>query len=79
MALGLQQDVMPMIDEAVNVLKRRVKVVAVFVFGSRVEGTPGPYSDIDLGVFADGAEHWGIFEDCGGETERLAHRVDVKS
>jgi hypothetical protein len=30
------------------------------VFGSHVEGNPGPWSDIDIAAFVEGVEKWDI-------------------
>lgn len=47
---------------AVKVLSGLSAVRAAYIFGSYVEGTPDQWSDIDLGVFMDGIEHWDIRE-----------------
>lgn len=46
--------------EALRVLGRHVRIAGAFVFGSQVEGTSDEYSDIDLAVFVEGCEDWGI-------------------
>lgn len=38
-------------ERAVATLAEEVPITAAFLFGSHVEGTPGPDSDIDLAVF----------------------------
>jgi predicted nucleotidyltransferase len=53
---------MPTIRKALSVLSGRTRITGAFLFGSYAEGNPGPYSDIDLAVFAEGAERWGMFE-----------------
>ena len=71
--------VMPAVRKALDVLAGRVRVVGAYLFGSHVEGTPGPYSDVDLAVFAEGAEHWGLFERVDLATyvqSRVSHRID---
>ena len=47
---------------ALQVLARHINIRAGYIFGSHVDGTPDAYSDIDLGVFAEGIEAWDIFE-----------------
>lgn len=46
---------------ALQALAPHVKVCAAYVFGSHLDGTPDPYSDIDLAVFVEGIEGWDIF------------------
>ena len=48
--------------QAVGILARHVEVAAAYVFGSHVDGTPDEWSDIDVAVFAVGAENWDLFE-----------------
>ena len=62
MALRLEEDVMPVIRKALSMLSGRARISGAFLFGSYAEGKAGPYSDIDLAVFAEGAERWGMFE-----------------
>ena len=47
--------------DAVLALCRHTKVVAAYMFGSHVEGTPRTHSDIDIAVFVEGPEDWDIF------------------
>jgi predicted nucleotidyltransferase len=61
MAYYVQEDVNTTIGKALHAIERRPKVAAVFLFGSQAEGTAGPDSDIDLGLFVEGAEGWDIF------------------
>lgn len=44
--------------EAVRVIGRWGRVSAAYLFGSQVEGTTNQWSDIDIGVFVEGAEEW---------------------
>ena len=46
--------------KAIEVLKRHATVLAPFLFGSHVEGTAGPDSDVDLAVFIEGEERWDV-------------------
>jgi predicted nucleotidyltransferase len=45
---------------AVKVLSALSVVRAAYLFGSHVQGTPDPWSDIDVAVFLDGVESWDI-------------------
>ena len=45
---------------AVKVLSGLSTVRAAYLFGSHVEGSPDQWSDIDIGVFMNGVEHWDI-------------------
>ena len=45
---------------ALRVLARRARVRAAYLFGSRVEGTADPWSDIDVAAFIDGADRWDL-------------------
>jgi predicted nucleotidyltransferase len=52
----------------VNLLQVRVpKLQAVYAFGSRVQGTAGPHSDLDLAVLAAGRVDPLRLWDCAGE------------
>ena len=62
MAYYVQEDVNTTIARALDVLRRRGGVAAVYLFGSQAEGTAGPDSDIDLAVFVEGAEGWDMFK-----------------
>ena len=61
MAVHLDE-VMSDAQRALRVLERHATVLAAFLFGSQVDGTASADSDIDLAVFVDGAEEWGIRE-----------------
>ncbi len=52
--------VMHRAQEAVRVLSRLGRVRAACVFGSYVDGNPGPWSDIDIAAFMEGVEQWDI-------------------
>jgi predicted nucleotidyltransferase len=45
---------------AMQSLSRRARPVAAYLFGSRVEGKAGKWSDFDLAVFIEGAETWDL-------------------
>ena len=60
MAYYVQEEVSTTIARALDVLHHRDGVVAVYLFGSQADGTAGPDSDIDLGVFVEGAEAWNV-------------------
>ena len=45
---------------ALGVLARRAGLVAAYVFGSRVEGTPSVWSDIDIAVFLKDTADWDL-------------------
>ena len=47
-------------QEAVRVLSQLGRVRAAYLFGSQVEGYPGPWSDIDIAAFMEGVEKWDI-------------------
>ena len=47
---------------AIEVLSGLGVVRAAYLFGSHVEGTPDAWSDIDVGVFMEGVEHWDIHQ-----------------
>ena len=61
MAYYTEEAVSDTIQKGLRALLSRPGVRAVFLFGSQAEGTAGPDSDIDLGVFIEGAEKWDIF------------------
>ncbi|MBI4667019.1 MAG: nucleotidyltransferase domain-containing protein [Nitrospinae bacterium] len=46
------------IKEAMLDLNRSSKVTAVYIFGSQINGTADEWSDVDIGVFAEGVENW---------------------
>ncbi|MEW6185459.1 MAG: nucleotidyltransferase domain-containing protein [Thermodesulfobacteriota bacterium] len=46
--------------KAMEVLNRNIKVAAIYLFGSQVTGKKDKWSDIDLAIFAEGIERWGI-------------------
>ena len=52
----LSQSVRAQVQKAVDVLARRQKISAVYIFGSQVNGTANKWSDIDVAVFMDGIE-----------------------
>lgn len=46
------------VREAALEFSNHYPVRAAYVFGSRITGTADEFSDIDLGVFAEGVENW---------------------
>lgn len=61
MAYYTEETVNDTLQKGLEALLKRPGVRAVFLFGSQAEGTAGPDSDIDLGVFVEGAESWHVF------------------
>ena len=53
MAYYVQEDVNVTIANAIQSLKKRVKLGGVLLFGSQADGTAGPDSDIDLAAFIE--------------------------
>lgn len=55
-------------------ITKRVHPVAVYLFGSRVEGCADQWSDYDLAVFIEDAEAWDVFDIVrfGGEIQKEA-------
>jgi len=45
---------------ALEVVARRARVRAAFLFGSHVEGRADEFSDIDIAAFVEGAERWDL-------------------
>jgi predicted nucleotidyltransferase len=45
---------------AIEVIARRARVRAVYLFGSQVEGTADRFSDIDIAAFVEGAAKWDL-------------------
>ena len=45
---------------ALRILARRARVRAAYLFGSRIEGTADPWSDIDVAAFIDQADQWDL-------------------
>ncbi|MBI5815792.1 MAG: nucleotidyltransferase domain-containing protein [Nitrospinae bacterium] len=46
------------VKEAVSDLNRSSKVAAAYIFGSQTNGRADEWSDVDIGVFAEGVEAW---------------------
>lgn len=46
------------VNQVLNFLSKRVTLTTAVLFGSYVEGRPGPYSDIDLAVFSPDIKNW---------------------
>lgn len=61
MAVGLDE-VMADARDAVRVVSQRAPVRSAFLFGSYVQGRADGDSDVDLAVFVEGAEAWGLRE-----------------
>lgn len=57
---GISASIVSRLRDAVRVLSRLGRVRAAYVFGSQVEGNPGPWSDRDIAAFMDGVEQWDI-------------------
>ncbi len=47
---------------AIEVLSRSSKVAAAYLFGSHVEGTAHPWSDIDLAVFVENLDTLDLYD-----------------
>lgn len=43
---------------AARELSKSARVMAVYIFGSHVTGKADEWSDIDIGIFAEGVENW---------------------
>ncbi|MEW6235631.1 MAG: nucleotidyltransferase domain-containing protein [Candidatus Omnitrophota bacterium] len=75
----IREDIKVLSLEAVRILSRMGCVRAAYLFGSQVEGNPGPWSDIDIAVFMEGIENWDIRQrakamgrvmiECGADME----------
>lgn len=48
------------LNRALRALSLRVHPVEAYLFGSRAEGRADEWSDYDLAVFIEGAEHWDL-------------------
>ena len=68
--------VAPVIEEkaraALRLLARQARVRAAYLFGSRIEGTADPWSDIDVAAFIEHADRWDLCRrvDLGVEVRR---------
>jgi predicted nucleotidyltransferase len=73
-------DLKPHVLEVVrNILNRFVPEAEIIVFGSRIQGTAKPWSDLDLAIKAESALDWKLLaeiKDAFQESE-LPFRVDV--
>ncbi len=56
----LEKEIEHKTQKAVAVANRFCTVVRVYLFGSQVNGSADQWSDIDLAVFAEGVESWGL-------------------
>src|SRR3990172_6577395 len=66
--------------EAVRMIGEAERVRAAFLFGSQVEGTADKWSDVDVGVFVEGAEHWDWERLCNASREvqrRLGWDIEI--
>ena len=66
--------------EAVRVIGRWGRVRAAYLFGSHVQGTAGPWSDIDIAVFVEGAEEWDferLSRACGAAQRRAGLDIEI--
>ena len=50
------------LEKALAFLQQRIRIEAAYLFGSQVEGTPHPDSDIDLAVFSPDVESMRFME-----------------
>jgi predicted nucleotidyltransferase len=57
---GIDADIEKRVRLAVEILRQKLKIVAVYLFGSHVDGTPDKWSDIDIAVFAEGVDKWDL-------------------
>lgn len=66
-------------DILVQVLKDRIpKLLAIYAFGSRIQGTAGPDSDLDLAVLVAGyADVMVLFEVAGDLADIVGCHVDL--
>jgi predicted nucleotidyltransferase len=55
-----QAEVEPLVSQAADVLADRIRVSAVYVFGSQVSGVTDEFSDIDIAVFSPDVAELGI-------------------
>jgi len=53
MAYYVDEDISVTIAKAVRSLRQRVKLTALYLFGSQANSTAGPDSDIDLAAFVE--------------------------
>lgn len=60
--VGIDADLERRLQAVIDVLKRNVSLRAVYLFGSYASGQQDRWSDIDLGVFFEGAESWDLTE-----------------
>jgi len=44
--------------QAIQALSRYARVRAAYLFGSRVEGKPDEFSDVDIAAFIDNLKNW---------------------
>ena len=66
--------------EAVRVIGRWGRVRAAYLFGSQLEGTTDQWSDIDIGVFVEGAEEWDfeqLSRACGAAQRRSGLDIEM--
>ncbi len=52
--------VLSRVQAAIGLLARDAEIVAAYLFGSQIDGTADRWSDIDLAVFIEGLESWGL-------------------
>ena len=66
--------------EAVRVIGQLGRVRAAYLFGSQVQGTADQWSDIDIAVFVEGAEHWDferLSRACGAAQRRAGLDIEM--
>ncbi|MHB1158270.1 MAG: nucleotidyltransferase domain-containing protein [Phycisphaerales bacterium] len=56
---------------ALQVVARRARLRAAYIFGSQADGTADRYSDIDVAAFVDEADQWDL-------PQRVAIGVEVR-
>lgn len=67
------------LDIVKSVLKRRVPDCAVWAFGSRVNGTPRPFSDLDLAIVSRAPLSLGVLAELAEDFDEssLSFKVDL--
>ena len=67
-------------DLALQVLSRRTRPVAAYLFGSHAEGRSDEWSDYDLAVFIEGAESWdlpGLAQFCASIQKEAGDDIEL--
>jgi len=58
----LDEVIMSRMNRALSALSLRARLVAAYLFGSRVQGKTDEWSDYDLAVFIEEADQWDLPE-----------------